>query len=254
MTQNLKIEFFLVLILIFSLIKFWSTCKGFCPLQLNTKLPGKGVLTTLALTMAVVVFLLLCFASAQSLNCGSLYQKPQCTCFTSTNLAVCRSGVNKIPFFGDRLIAKLDYIDLRFNRITTVNNSRKNEFSTVQLDLRKNPIKCDTLPNWDNILSECSMTTQSSISASITMTEATLSYSSSTLSTSRDPTTDTPDMEQSFWINVTVTPALILYCLGTIVYIIKKKCKDYLRRFVRNFDHDLEMQTLLGSSSSTNTR
>ena len=181
---------------------------------------------------------------AQSLNCGALKDKPQCSCFLETHLAVCRSQVEKVPFFGDYLLKKLKFLDLRYNRVSTLNNSRQKELSEfLQIDLRNNPIDCTLLPDWNNVVSDCKEST-----TMVTVTEASFTYSSTSFSTSKIPHIEN---QSEFWINVTITPALLLYCIGTIIYLIKKKVRQCLRNLLTRMDHDLEMQGLLDSTRST---
>lgn len=207
-------------------------------------------------TMSTLVFLLIGISCAvgQGLNCGDLGNKPRCECFQATKLAVCRGKIKSVPIFGEYFMTNLNWIDLRFNRIKYINHRRKNEFASVKLDLRKNPIVCDALPKWDNILSECqeettteTSTIQSTATVSVSDTTTSIVFSSTQSSLT---TADSIDFHEDtqFWVSVTVTPSIILYCVGTLLYCLRRRllqCIQFIRRmWQNNIGTDLEMQPL----------
>ena len=232
------------------------------PFQSKTMLPrGESLLKMLPM-MLVVILICVALGSGQGYNCGDIGNKPRCECFPNTHLAVCRNKIRSVPTFGQFFMDKLNWIDLRFNRIKTINHERKKELAGVKLDLRENPVDCNSLPQWENILSHCQESTTES-STSITMTQASITVTDGSTSISFSTTdkhittsefVDVNDTSE-FWISVTLGPSLIMYCVGTVLYCLRRRLRELFRiirgLFSRNLGTDLEMEPLYNSSGST---
>ena len=163
---------------------------------------------------------------SHSVNCGLLGNRFRCRCYIRSREAVCRESLPQIPFFGG-LLNEVDVIDLRYNKITFINESRKEEFEMVELDLRKNPLNCSELPNWANIISDCKKkpTTTSSISFSTLSIKTTTSSESTTKSGKESK----QSCQTEYYWNISVTPAFIFYIVGSIVFILRRKLESFCR-------------------------
>jgi hypothetical protein len=100
----------------------------------------------------VAIFINTCIQSYQGRPCG--YQK-KCSCYQYSRIASCtRKSLTEMPYFHANEIRTFDRLYLRWNFIRDIRPDP--HFKSLKLiDLRNNPIQCEVVTNWDNLLVDC---------------------------------------------------------------------------------------------------
>jgi hypothetical protein len=99
--------------------------------------------------IALLIAIWLCMAEGKP--CGI---PEECQCYSNIKLISCvRQNLRILPNFGLKNFRKYDILDLRWNKIKSINIRKLSQFR--QVDLRKNPLNCTGMLSFFHIKTDC---------------------------------------------------------------------------------------------------